>query len=378
MPIFSQISTILLPKIEGTTTTFGQNIGELQIEQETTPTSNTTTQSVAGSVPLSSSPPSTPLSTVPKSSVSLTPPPVSSPPGRTAQQFSSVVPEDTIVKVVQNIGELDTSVNKFGDISSLPCKAKSNIAVVAASSNASAVAVLPKSSFESPILSSEKSLASSFLGDFSRSFPRVEGSVVVKGSMLKTKEEQKKILNEAQKVDLSISLKSKRSESIELNTLEEPALELDFVYNYFVESEGSVEDQEDQSKDPLVKNPPYQVPRYVELKWNASNVSVPLAGTEKEVNKNKTIRKESFSNKKGVFGNGSSNFRDSSSKTKKNANPLFMDGKVKKMTDTHKLEDGFDTLVNSKAFPNKVSVVVGTQEQKSTLNTIPFTSIKKI
>jgi len=347
----SSISSTPLPlgttalKVEGTSTTFGQNI------VITSPVSENE---------------SPVLSQTPKATVSQLPPPV---PAilESAIQESSIAPVDTPVVFEQNVSSLEETTNSSGDPFPLYGNSKLEIAVAAAG--------LTPTTPQRSTTASQTSPGS--VQNVSPQYP-LEGHAIVYGSILKDKKEQKRILSEAQKVDLSVALKSRRSESVVFNTLEEPQLEVDFFYNHFVGAEGSVEEQEDQSRDPLVKNRPYEVPRYIELKWNSTNVGVPLAGTEIEADKNKELRKGSFVVRGGVFGSDSSNFKDSSAKAEKNANPLQVDGKIKKLTDTHKIEEGFNTLANPKAFPNTVSIVVNTQEQDSVLSTIPYSSIKKI
>ncbi len=233
MPFFSTpISTPSVPqeyvvsepvkevKVEGTSRTYGQDI---TIVAESTNTAQTppTTQNIAEGNPTATkisdetsdreteivdikspvvvpSPPIQPMPgvTIPPAPVqpSLVTPVVEAP--FSVLVSPTIVPSDTEVKIIQRTNELIEAVNEFGAITSLSCKAQSNIAVAAASTNAGATAVVSKGAFfdTEPV-----DLVASILTSVATVTPNVEQVAIVHGSSVKTKEDIKEALVEAQK-----------------------------------------------------------------------------------------------------------------------------------------------------------------------------------
>jgi len=224
-------------KLEGTTQTWGQlfvptaNTTNLQ-------SPNTTSTVKSGYVPISDSStaefttgtpaggnnvPSTnmagtttssPASSYPAPGQPPPPPPISSNVPDNSEPVDGqlpVIPVDTVVEVIRN------TITAVGD-SNLGCKAASTVAMAAVSSNKSATAVINDDQF---FLDSAHDilLQASVLANVSTVAPKVSKTIVVLGSSVNTKETIKKALTESQKVDLSITLRSKRSEQIEFNNL---------------------------------------------------------------------------------------------------------------------------------------------------------------
>jgi hypothetical protein len=347
-----------IPKVEGTTQTWGQKISRSIAPAKNT-ASTTTTAFRKGSLrPTSNARAS--LSSVQTTqaikAVAVTPFKTNTWSfGRQPFFSKRFTTELTRVKFVSQTDKLRRAVDRFGNVSSLSCKAKSNIASAAASSNRGATVVLPEDRLSTD---PPNDLFQTLLGSIARVTPKVEEFVLVEGSFVKSKESIREALIEAQKVDLSISLKSKRSESIEVNTLKTPNLEAKLVYNFFTEDEEDVEVQEDQSRDPLLTQKPYNVPRYVDLRWSPTVVTEQITAVQKQAKKNEAIRKESFFLPKGVQSKKSENFSQSTSRAKKRERPLVRDGVRQRITDIHNLNKAFDSVNNRRRFANSIPAVL--------------------
>lgn len=188
-------------------------------------------------------------------------------------------------------------------------------------------------------------------------------SDTVKESEHKSTEEINKILTEAQKVDLLISLRSDSSEIINFNTIKIPEFEGNFVYNFFMSDEEDVELQEDQSKDPLLKSAPSRVSKYVGLEWIITDTTEPMTGTESAVKDNKKLRDDAFSQEKGVFSDISDNFKNSIESNKKRTAPTSAPSSaagrgIGPPKDLNSLEVGFDAVSNPLKYSNNISATV--------------------
>ena len=283
-------------------------------------------------------------------------------------------PKDTLVKIIRNPVDVEGVSASSANVSKLGCKVKSDISIAAASSKKNATVVLPASKLE---FQTPKTLVGSILNDFSKVAPNVVEYAAVLGSTVKTKEEVKKALTESAKIDLSLTMKSRHSEAIEFNSIKTPDLEVEFFYNFFSEDEENIETQEDQSRDPLLRNKPHNVPRYVDLQWNIANVTEPLAGTEKSVKANQKIRKETFYKPKGTFGHSTLNLPKSISKSTKKTRPFLKDGLPRKVTDIHEPDRAFSMISNAKSFGNSISTVLNISNSKSIVSELPYLQVKK-
>ena len=318
-------SILITKKVEGTSTTYGQNIQTLS----------------PGSSPVAA-----PLSTASAAQ-------------DTIVQVETITPAQTVASQAESSQLLqgEASVNiAMTDVS------QSNIAMIAASSESGNTSI----SVSAPGMSQADSQV------------QIEGSpllqsVVVPGSAYKTKEEIRKILTEAQKVNLSISLKSPRSDSVDINLLKIPTLQAKMVYNFFEVDEEDIVTQEDQSKDPLLRRKPIDVPRYVEISWNIAETTEPLSETEIGYNKNKLLRQDAFSTKGGVSGYSSTAFKSSVSKSEKDNIPFSKDGVQFSLVDGNNLEKGFDSTVNKQSFANTMSAVINVDHQSEVLTRVPVT-----
>lgn len=310
-----------------------------------------------------------------------------------AVQVSPVLLSDVIVDFVVQTDVLGEAIDRFGDISFLPCKVQSSIAVAAASLNDGATAVVAIPTTTTATTASRLSTATTAIvspkggtdqldvsdlifasaaSSLTLATPQVTGKAVVKGSSIKSRQEIRTALSEAQKVDLTISLRSKVSEPLEINFLKVPAISTNFVYNFFVREEEDILSQEDQALDPLLTSDPKDVPRYVELKWTPTQVTNPMAGTEKVAQEKKDLRAEVFCRKRGVCGFSSTNFSNSVEKNKKNYNPTIRDGLSLELVDVNNIELGFDSIVNSILFSSSVPVVINTLDSVSVVDSIPL------
>jgi hypothetical protein len=277
-------------------------------------------------------------------------------------QVATVAPQDTIVKIVPN------EATGLGTGVVVHDSDKSKISVAAFSDNKQPTVALNK---ESSIV--EAMLEGANLNTFATIIKNDVQHAIVIGSLLKPKEEIKKILTEAQKVDMMISMKSKFSEDLEFNNLKEPELSAEFVYNFFSPDEADVISQEDQSQDPYLKNDIFHVPRYVELRWPAAGVTEELSAEETAGDKNALqIKKEAFGKKRGVTGFNSAAFKNSFEKSKKKLNLLEKEGVKKEIVDMHKLDVAFDATANKKMFGNTISAVFNIGEQPNVIANLPI------
>lgn len=362
-------------KTEGTSVTFGQFFHFPNQEKET---KNATTsvvarkqyskasnKSVAGA---SRVPPFIARFISPRAPVSKLPPP--------AQALANLgiikpiikkVPQEKKIKFVCRTE--DVNVDVLGRVR-FPPRIRSNLAVAAASANKGATVFLPKNKCKKRDVRPD-SLTGNVINDVVKVAPKLEETAVLIPSTIKSELEIKEALEEAQKVDLTITLKSQKSESIELNTLKVPILETDFVYNFFEEDEEDIISQEDQENDPLLENRPIDTPRYNELRWDILTVTEPLTGTELEIAKNKEER-NIFAERRGTVGHASNSFRDSIEKKKKRVAPVNRDGVKRKFVDIHAPEKAFKHIGNRKVFANSIPAVLNTVNSRSNIFGFPL------
>ena len=233
-------------------------------------------------------------------------------------------------------------------------KTKSQIALAASSNNTDNVSIVMKNSESDSILN---------VGSVTNT-ESITATVI--GSTLKTKDEIKAILTEAQKADLSVCLKSKDSEKIEFNTMKIPELQLNFKYQFFVNDESNIAAQEDPLRDPLLGKGIKEVPKFVELRWDIVEVSEEL--TDEELGSSETpqaidIKEKAFKEPRGVSGYFAKNFNNSFNKSAKKLNLININENVKaEITDIHKLDKAFDSVSNEKTFSNSINVSVNTKK----------------
>lgn len=325
-----------MSKFEGTSRTYGQDI-EI-IKEDDNSSSVVTRQSIrAGSTSVNFSriPVETPIERIklvasiadlrafPTSAAKSTPPNT----GRSqninqltekspeSQSSSRSSPIDKVVKIIS-----DRSKKRKFDVLDINPKI-----AIAAVSGRSVVSVPVEFMSENFGL---KELFGSGLVSAVRSVRSVSHTAIVRGSSYKTPEEIKTILNDTIKTNMLFSLRSKASESVMLNTLKVPELDLNFVYNFYSTDEtDKPEEQEDPSKDPLLKNKSKDVPRYVELIWGVAKVTEQITGAEKFVENNRT--------------NGNRYIR---------SRPVINENNIK---------EGFNSISNKDVFSNVITVTIG-------------------
>lgn len=370
----------VIPKLEGTSQTYGQLIRQSppKLPQVNSALTNSTVKQSAKTAEIQVSPRESSVKRSPKyvGKPRLETPPVKIPNSKVVDFLTQarVNTKDTIVKVIRNSKDVEVALAAFGTIPTLPCKAVSNVATAAALGQDSATVVLPR---ERLVEKKQEGLFGQFLTSFTNVTPNVVEHLVVAGSSIKTKEEQASSLRESQKIDLTITLKSKPSEDLEFNNLKVPDLEVEFFYNFFVEDEEDIEEQEDRSKDPLLKRRPVDTPRYVSLQWSTAKTTEPLQVNAKNRLLSKEERRGFYSNPRGVASSKSKNFRNSSEKSKKKIRPIVKDGLTQESVDIHDLEVGFNSVSNDKVFANSVKTTFNISEQNDNIEFVPIKSISK-
>lgn len=192
----------------------------------------------------------------------------------------------------------------------------------------------------------------------STTMPNIESFAVVLGSLVKTSEDIAKSMEQAIKIDSSLSMKSKFSEEIELNNLKDVTLNGNFVYNFYIPEEEDVASQEDQSQDPLLLRDKFNVPRYVELAWNPVTLTEPVSyendSEEAFFFKKKTILKYNS----GVVSYNSYAHKDSYLKSAARSSPVVLEGNKIQVIDLNQTDKAFDNIVNGKIFTNTINVVL--------------------
>ena len=300
----------------------------------------------------------------------------------TANDLTSkgIAPSDTIVNVVESTEKVLQTACGFV-ITRVTPKTKSSIALAAASPLPNATVVIAKNEtkFINPPpttyqsigyspgreqLSIQNSITTALINNAAIVAPNVVKRAVVVGSEIKPKEEIKKILEEAQKVDLTISLKSNDSESLDFNTLKIPNTSFKLHYNFFEEGEEDIEKQEDIATDPLLKNKPINVPKYVRFDWTPARVTDPISGTELEAKKHEEFRIDNFFTPKGTATDGTLSLykpRDMATIS----TPLLKDGLPQTLVDIHSPEEAFKSIANKAVFGNSVPMVVQENEDEN-------------
>lgn len=189
--------------------------------------------------------------------------------------------------------------------------------------------------------------------------PIVETTVTVLDSETLPKEQVIKVLTEAQKIDLTITMKSKESDPLEFNAIQIPQQEAVFVYQQWAEDELDLVSQEDPAKDPLLTQTLRSVPRYVELRWESLNVIEQT--TENEVSRNaetERTKEFAFRNARGIGNLANSVTPKPIGNSSKNLNMSNNGTTEGKIIDIHEIEKGFDSVSNRHEFVNSVPTII--------------------
>jgi hypothetical protein len=219
----------------------------------------------------------------------------------------------------------------------------------------------------------------------------IQDTAIILGSVHKTKAELQKIFLEANKANLSITLKSSNSEELEFVNLQEVNdLQANFTYNFFSSSgdwsELDINIQEDQAKDPLLHHKLYDVPMYVELSWTPVHVLEPLSEEEmteyspeakKEID---TMKVKAFRVSQGVTNlNSNVNMKDPYSAHQKKKSPLKREGIDMNVIDLHHLDVAINSTSNKHVFANTINVVFDTTDNTNSVTSLPVQgSVAKI
>lgn len=200
-------------------------------------------------------------------------------------------------------------------------------------------------------------------------------TVSVLDSSVLSKEQVLNVLTEAQKVDLSITLKSQDSAFVEFNNLQVPKNDAVFIYQHWKKYESDLHIQEDPIKDPLLTKKLKDVPMYVELKWESINIVEQI--TENKISKDKDtedLKNRVLKTPRG-FGNMANGVTSKPvGKFLKNINLSKSETSKGKIVDIHEPEKGFDSISNKHQFANSIHTIIGTKkdqfDQKSLLELI--------
>jgi hypothetical protein len=272
--------------------------------------------------------------------------------------------KDKIIDVMRNTRDLEESLthktlsNRIIDFNK---ESKADVALAAASTNFGGTIALPARKKKR----TKSSFFKKIFANFSNVAERIEEKVLVLGSSVKTERELQTLLKESKKVDLSITLKSIDSEIIQFSTVQVPSLESNFRYNFFIPEEKDIEEQEDPSKDPLLERDAFNVPRFVELRWEALTIKEPLSEQERLDMDTRDLRRKLFYLKRGFLNSFDQGIKNSVNRANKRLNLIERNGKSFKVTDIHDIEKGFDSITNKRKYKNTISTVINTNNNKN-------------
>lgn len=277
-------------------------------------------------------------------------------------QASAVSPRDTIVKIIPNTQGDDNSSFQLNDID------RSKISIAAFSNNANPTVALNQTP------SNATNLGNNQLPQVTNVQQNASNQALVVGSAIKSRDDIKKVLDDAKKVDLMITLKSKESEILEFNNLKEITPDSTFVYNFFEETEEDIDSQEDQSKDPLLASDISNVPKYVKLTWDSIVVTEPISDPNQspmsqEIN---AFKKKTFKDKKGVLSTDSVNFKNSFVKSQKQTTLYNKEGISTEVTDIHNLDVAMNSTSNKKVFANTINAVLNANKSQNVVSNLPI------
>jgi len=187
-------------------------------------------------------------------------------------------------------------------------------------------------------------------------------------SIYSSKDEIEISQQEAKKIDSVLSVSSLYSNVVQFNFIKVPQLTSKFYYNFYVKEEDDISSNEDQSKDPLIKNTIDKVPRYVHLIWDSTF-------TTNELQSESELKQEQKNNKDFYFkkpkGNISSNFTNNKGSYfdfKKNISNMKTEDGTIKLVDSDDQEKGFMSISNKYTYKNNIISIVKkgvSQTQKS-------------
>jgi len=201
----------------------------------------------------------------------------------------------------------------------------------------------------------------------------------IMASNINTLDQIEKAVKEAIKVDLSVTLRSKKSEVVEFNKLQVPEPTVKMTYNFFSPNERNVEQQEDQLRDPLTAKPTpttNDLPRYVELTWDSISVKNQVPQSAITAKLNEELRARSFAQVGGNSTKKSGELPNSVEKNKKRTKIYVVDGTTRTVVDLHDQERAFDGIGNNTAFPNTLNVIMNTSARSTRISSLPYAHVR--
>jgi hypothetical protein len=269
-----------------------------------------------------------------------------------------ISPKDTMVRIISQSPTESSSKSLV-----LENVDKSNISIAAFSSEKEHIAVVNQASLSSQDTSSAPKVNTLGMDTVSTANINVEEYAIVVGSAIKSREEIKKCLTEAQKSNLSISFKSKFSESAEHNNIKSPELFSSFIYNFYDHNERNIETQEDPKQDPLLSKKLQDVPLYVELSWKPSSTTEDITGIRRPSQETQTLKRDVFFRDRGVSTSTSDRSKYSFSKTKKEYELYNNNGIKQELVDVHQLDKAMTSTNNKYLFRNMMYIVADSDKK---------------
>lgn len=196
---------------------------------------------------------------------------------------------------------------------------------------------------------------------------KISETYIRPGSKYESEEEINSIVKDSSKIDLLITAKSKFSKPIEYNTLYTPDIEVDFVYNFYIDNEENITSEEDPSRDPIVDKSLKDIPRYVVLRWNKPNS---LNKIKKEDSDFST--EVAYNRNIAVLSKNSKDFINKQANFERQVRPWMEDGLSLEVIDIHKPQQGFESTVNKNKYVDTNKATVSLRENPSSLTALPY------
>lgn len=274
-----------------------------------------------------------------------------------------------------NMGQNKSTQSKSSSATSVNVTKTTNIAfakgaIVDSQTKVQIIFAAVNSNKNSTVIIPDNSRQNDFPTDLGSGETSTEIVTVLDSSTL-SKEQVLNVLTEAQKVDLSIALKSKDSVPVEFNNLQVPENDASFVYQHWSKSETNLDFQEDPAKDPLLTKKLKDIPLYVELRWESINVVEQI--TENKISRDKDT--EDLKNRVLKAPRGFGNLANGVTskpvgKFLKNINLSKSETSKGKIVDIHEPEKGFDSISNKHQFANSIHSTVSTKKDQFDQNSL--------